>query len=84
MKAWHQAADQLGNDAKKFAAERRGEIDTVLQRMKSDADDAEKKLQKLNKAGTNRWAALTAALTETRGAFDRATQAAQEAFKRVA
>ena len=29
------------------------------------------------------WSALKTALTETRGAFDRANQAAQEAFKQA-
>jgi hypothetical protein len=82
LKAWREAADQLGIDAKKFAAERRGEIDGALQRMNADAAEAEKKLQRFNQAGTQSWSALMAALTETRAAFDRANQAAQEAFKR--
>jgi hypothetical protein len=84
LKAWREAADQLGIDAKKFAAERRGEIDAALQRMNADAAEAEKKLQKLNQAGIQSWSALMAALTETRAVFDRANQAAQEAFKRAA
>ena len=84
LKAWRKAVDQLGIDAKKFAAERRGDVDAALQRMNADAAEAEKKLQKLNEAGTQSWSALMAALTETRGAFDRANQVAQEAFKRVA
>ena len=84
LKAWREAADQLGIDAKKFAAERRGEIDAAVNRMNADAAEAEKKLQKLNEAGTHSWSALTAALTETRAAFDRANQVAQEAFKRAA
>ena len=84
LKAWREAADQLGIDAKKFAAERRGEIDAAVNRMNADAAEAEKKLQKLNEVGTQSWSALTAALTETRAAFDRANQVAQEAFKRVA
>ena len=67
LKAWREAADQLGIDAKNFAAERRGEIDAALQRMNADAAEAEKKLQKLNQAGTQSWSALMAALTETRG-----------------
>jgi hypothetical protein len=44
---------------------------------------AEKKLQKINEAGKQSWSALVTALTETRGAFDRANQAAQEAFKQA-
>jgi ElaB/YqjD/DUF883 family membrane-anchored ribosome-binding protein len=84
LKAWRELADKLGIDAKNFAAERRDEIDAVVKRMNADAVEAEKKLQKLNQAGTQSWSALMAALTETRAAFDRANQVSQEAFKRVA
>lgn len=51
--------------------------------MKADAVAAEEKLLKLNQAGTESWSVLMAALTETRAAFDRANQAAREAFKRA-
>ena len=74
----------LATDAKEFAAERRTEIDATLKRMQADAATAEEKLKKLNEAGVQSWSALMAALTETRTAFDRANQAAREAFKRVA
>jgi hypothetical protein len=84
LKAWREAADKLGSDAKKFASERRGDIDAAVQRMSADAVEAEKKLEKLNQAGTESWSALMAALTETRAAFDRANEAAREAFKRAA
>lgn len=84
LKAWRDAADKLGNDAKQFAAERRAEIDAAVKRMSVDAAAAEEKLQKLNQAGTQSWSSLMAALTETRAAFDRANQAAREAFKRAA
>jgi hypothetical protein len=84
LKAWREAADKLGIDAKNFAAERRGEIDAVVKRMSADATEAERKLQKLSQAGTQSWSALMDALAETRAAFDRANQAAQDAFKRAA
>lgn len=84
LKAWREAADKLGGDAKKFATERRAEIDAAVKRMSVDAAAAEEKLEKLNQAGTESWSSLMAALTETRAAFDRANQAAWEAFKRVA
>jgi beta-lactamase class D len=64
-----------------WASERRGDIDAAVQRMNADAVEAEKKLEKLNQAGTQSWSALMAALTETRNAFDRANEAAREAFK---
>jgi hypothetical protein len=84
LKAWREAADKLRSDAEEFAAERRGEIDAAVKRMNADAAAAEEKLQKLNQAGTQSWSALMAALTETRAVFDRANQAAREAFRRVA
>jgi hypothetical protein len=84
LKAWREAADKLGSDAKKFASERRGDIDAAVKRMNADAVEAEKKLEKLSEAGTQSWSALMAALTETRTAFDRANEAAREAFKRAA
>jgi len=84
LKAWREAANKLNSSAKEFATERRGEIDAAVKRMNTDATAAEEKLQKLNQAGAQSWSALTAALTETRAAFDRANQAARDAFKRAA
>jgi hypothetical protein len=84
LNAWREAADKLAGEAKELAAERRVEIDAALKRMNADAAAAEEKLQKLNQAGTQSWSALMAALTETRTIFDRANQAAREAFRRAA
>ena len=84
LKSWREAADKLGSDAGKFASEHRVNIDAALKRMNADAVDAEKKLEKLKQAGTHSWSALMTALTETRLAFDRANEAAREAFKRAA
>ena len=50
LKAWRDAADQLGAVAKGLAAERRAEIDAVVKRMDADAAQAEEKLRKLNQA----------------------------------
>jgi hypothetical protein len=81
--AWRETADKLNAAAKEFATERRREIDETVTRMKADAATAEVKLQKLAQAGTESWSALNAALAETRSTFDRANQAAREAFKRA-
>jgi hypothetical protein len=83
-KAWRDAADQLRVAAKNFAAERRAEIEVVVKRMDADATQAEEKLWMLNQAGSQSWSALTTALSETRAAFDRANQAAQDAFRKAA
>ena len=83
LNAWHEAVDKLAVAAEEFTAERRGEIEANVQRMKADAVAAQEKLLKLNQAGVQSWSALTAALAETRAAFDRANHAAQEAFKRA-
>jgi hypothetical protein len=83
LNAWHETADKLNTAGKEFAIERRREIDMTVSRMKADAATAEKKLQDLARAGTESWSALNAALAETRATFDRANQAAREAFKRA-
>ncbi len=83
LNAWRETADKLGAATKEFAIERRREIDETVSRMKADAATAEKKLQDLARAGTESWSALNAALAETRATFDRANQAAREAFKRA-
>ena len=56
--------------------------------MQADAAAAEEKLQEqmeqMEQMGTQSWSALMAVLAETRAAFDRANQAARDAFKRAA
>lgn len=84
LKAWRDVSDQLGIAAESFTAERKAEIEAVAKRMGADADQAEEKLRKLNQAGRQSWLALTTALSETRNAFDRANQAARDAFRKTA
>ncbi|HEY8334743.1 MAG TPA: hypothetical protein VIQ05_13205 [Tardiphaga sp.] len=83
LKAWRDAAEKLGSTANEFVAERRGDIDAAVTRMKAEAGAAEERLQKLNQAGTQSWSVLMAALTETRAVFDRASQAVRDEFKRA-
>ena len=83
VKAWREAAENLRTVGKEFAAGRRSEIEAALKQMEADAAAAEKKLQTINEAGKQSWSALMTALGETRGAFDRANQAAQKAFKQA-
>ena len=73
--------EELRTVGKEFAAGRRSEIEAALKQMEADAAVAEKKLKKINDAGKQSWSAMVTALTETRGAFDRANQTAREAFK---
>lgn len=83
LKAWREAADKLGGDARQFAAERQADLDAAVKRMRAEAAEAQEKLQKhVDQMGAQSWSALTAVLTETRAAFDRANQAARDAFKR--
>ena len=85
LKAWREAADKLAGDTRQFTTERQAEFDAAVKRMQADATAAEEKLQKqLEQMGTQSWSALMAVLTETRAAFDRANQAARDAFKRAA
>jgi len=84
IKAWRDAADKLNAAATEFAGERRGDIDTMVGRMKADATQADERLQKLSQAGTASWSAMMNALNETRAAFDRANQSARDAFRKAA
>ena len=64
-----------------WAKERIDEMDAALKQMKSDASEAEARLEKLKQAGSNSWSVLSAALTQSRKAFDEANQAAWNALR---
>ena len=81
MKAWRAAADTFHGEAAKVAAARRADFDAAVKQMKADAIEAEARLQKLKQAGSQSWTALGAALAESRKAFDRSNQAAEDASK---
>jgi hypothetical protein len=81
MKAWRGVADTMQQATREFAAERRGDIEAAALRIKTDAAAAEAKLGKLSRTGAEPWSALTAALAETRAAFDRANQAARSVLR---
>ena len=83
-KAWREAADKFHDAATKVAAEKRANVDAAVKQMKAEAAEAEARLQKLKQAGGESWTALSAALAESRKAFDQANQKASDAFKRAA
>jgi hypothetical protein len=82
-KAWREAADKLHSEASKVVTTRRADVDAAVKQMKSDAAEAEARLQKLTQAGSETWAALSAALAGSRKAFNQANQKAWEALKRA-
>ncbi|MGD0025735.1 MAG: hypothetical protein ABSC37_14120 [Xanthobacteraceae bacterium] len=84
VKAWREAAEKFHGEAAKVAAARRVDIDAAVKQMKADASEAEARLQKAKQAGSESWSALSAALAESRKAFDRANQAAWDVLKRSA
>ena len=84
MKTWREAANTIQDVVTKFAAGRRADVDAAVAKMKADAAEAEARLQKLNQTGNESWAALSAALAESRKAFDHANKAAWDAVKRAA
>jgi len=84
IKAWQKAADELQDSAAKVAAAKRPDLDAALAQMKDGATQAEAQFQKLKQAGGETWAALGAALADSRKAFDKANQQAWDAFKRAA
>jgi hypothetical protein len=78
-KAWREAADKLRDEGAKVAAAKRPEIDAALKQMKADADA---QLKKVKEAGDQSWSVISAALAQSRKAFDRANKAGWEALKR--
>jgi len=85
LKAWREAADEMLHGATaEFVAGTRSDVDAAIKQMKADASEADARLQKLKEAGAETWTALSAALAESRKAFDRANQAASDALKRAA
>jgi hypothetical protein len=80
-KAWREAADKFQVAATKVAAARRADIDAAVKQMKSDASEAEARLQKLKQAGNESWSVFSAALEESRKAFDQSNQTAWNALK---
>ncbi|MFZ0117421.1 MAG: hypothetical protein WAL15_23940, partial [Xanthobacteraceae bacterium] len=82
-KTWREAADKFNDAATKFAAERRAEIEAAVKQMRANAE-ADARLQKLKQAGSESWTTLSAAMAESRKAFDRANQAAWDALKQTA
>jgi len=79
-KAWREAAETFQGEAAKIATARRADLDTAVRQMKADAVEVEARLQKLKQAGSESWAALGAALAESRKTFDRANQNAADAL----
>jgi hypothetical protein len=84
VNAWREAADKFHDAAAKVAADRRANVDAAVKQMKAEAAEAEARLEKLKQAGSESRTALSAALAETRKAFDQANQKASDAFKRAA
>jgi hypothetical protein len=83
-KAWREAVDKFHSDAGKVAAAHRADLDAAVKQMKADAAAAGQRLEKLKQAGNETWSALSAALAESRKAFDHANQQVGEALKRSA
>jgi hypothetical protein len=80
-KAWQAAADVFHSEAGKLVAARRADVDAAVKQMKADAAEAEARFNKLKQVGSESWTALSAALDESRKAFDRANQKAGDALK---
>ena len=84
VNAWREAGNKFQHAATTLAADKRANVDTAVKQMRADAAEADARLQKLRQAGSESWTALSAALAESRKAFDQANQKASDAFKRAA
>lgn len=79
-RAWQDATEKFREASGAVAAARSADLDAALKQMKSDASEAEARLEKLKQAGSDSWSVLSAALSESRKAFDQANQAAWNAL----
>jgi hypothetical protein len=81
VRSWREAAERIQAASSELTADRRAKMEATVAQMKLDASAAEANFQKLTKAGAESWTALSAARVESRASFDRANQAAWDAFK---
>jgi hypothetical protein len=84
LKAWRAAADAFSGEAAKIATAKRADVDAAVKQMKADAAEAEARLQKLKQVGSETWSSLSAALAESRKAFERANQKTADALNDAA
>jgi ElaB/YqjD/DUF883 family membrane-anchored ribosome-binding protein len=80
-KAWRESADRFREAATQVTAAGTADVDAVLGQLKSDAAQAGAHLEKLKQTGAQSWSVFSAALDESRKAFDAANQAAWNALK---
>ncbi|CAL80689.1 conserved hypothetical protein [Bradyrhizobium sp. ORS 278] len=80
-KAWSEAADRFREAATQVTAAGTADLDTVLRQLSSDAAQAGAHLETLKQTGSQSWSVFSAALSDSRKAFDQANQAAWNALK---
>ncbi|WP_315787210.1 MULTISPECIES: hypothetical protein [unclassified Bradyrhizobium] len=80
-KAWRESADRFREAATKVTTAGTTDLDAVLTQLKSDAAQAGAHLETLKQTGSQSWSVFSAALSESRKAFDAANQAAWNALK---
>ncbi|MGJ5177772.1 hypothetical protein ACQR16_11380 [Bradyrhizobium oligotrophicum] len=79
--AWRESTDRFREAAAKVTTAGSRNFDAVLDQLKSDAAQAGAHLEKLKQTGDESWSVLSAALSDSRKAFDRANRAAWDALK---
>ena len=82
-KAWQQSMEAFYQQAGGFALAKRNDLDVALGHAKAEAEAAKSRLDAAAKAGAQSWGAMTAALEESRAAFEKAGKKAMEAFNRA-
>ncbi|GLH76808.1 hypothetical protein SSBR45G_17160 [Bradyrhizobium sp. SSBR45G] len=79
-KAWTESADRFRAAATQVTTTGTADLDAVFTQLKSDAAQAGAHLEQLKQAGSASWSVFSAALGESRKAFDAANQAAWNAL----
>ena len=79
-KAWRDFVGQLNAMAEVLAAKHHAEFRDLLKDLNADAEAARRKLKQLCEAGSQSVCAFRSALNDTRTAFGKAAETAQQAF----
>ncbi len=83
VKSWRDSLETLQGMAMEFSGDRKADIESAVEKMRSEGDSAKARLDSLSQAGTESWSGMMKALTDSREAFEKANTAAFETFKRA-
>lgn len=81
--SWGQSISRAKHAAETFRSDRKEDLQSAVHKLEDEAHHVENKLKALNSARQDSWSVFRMALSESRGAFDTATEETRTAFSRA-